>query len=285
VLSTGTAGDCHDGGASLATDGTLELGVIAATIGGAGDTTVYVFSPQTLLTNTVPASTQTKITYNAMGQVTSGAQAQFSDIGGSVAASQLPNPSASTLGGIESLAATTSKWINAVSTSGVPAATQPAFTDISGSAGCAQLPALTGHITTSAGSCATTAASIVTAFTSFCTGGTIAASSTVFMPGYGGVTTTCTGLGTTRTSGMPVSAGTIKNLRVNMGTGGKANDKVTIEIAGVASALTCTYGTATSCSDITHTAAVTAGQILTIAVVTGASDTTANLNVYFELVN
>jgi hypothetical protein len=176
-------------------------------------------------------------------------------------------------------------FLTAISAAGVVSKSQPAFSNLSGSATCAQLPALTGHVTTSAGSCATTAASIVTAFTSFCTGGTIAASSTVFMPGYGGVTTTCTGLGTTRTSGMPVSAGTIKNLRVNMGTGGKANDKVTVEIAGVASALTCTYGTGTSCSDVTHTAAVTAGQVLTIAVVTGASDTTANLNVYFELVN
>src|ERR1700674_2175656 len=52
----------------------------------------------------------------------------------------LPNPSASTLGGIESLAAVASKWINTISTSGVPSATQPAFTDISGTVGAGQLP-------------------------------------------------------------------------------------------------------------------------------------------------
>jgi hypothetical protein len=58
------------------------------------------------------------------------AQLAFSDLSGSVAASQLPNPSASTLGGVESIAAVTSKWINAISTSGVPSATQPSITDL-----------------------------------------------------------------------------------------------------------------------------------------------------------
>jgi hypothetical protein len=160
-----------------------------------------------------------------------------------------------------------------------------------------QMPALTGNVTTSAGGVATTigAAQVTNAMlaaqaervvlTAFCNGGSMASSSTVFMPGFGGVLTTCTGLGTTRTSGMKVQAGTIKNLNVNLGTGGKTNDKVTVEIAGVSSALTCTFGTGTSCSDTTHSAAVTAGQVLTIAVATGASETAANLNVSFELWN
>lgn len=43
----------------------------------------------------------------------------------------LPNPSASTLGGIESLASTAHKWLNAISTSGVPSAAQPACGDLS----------------------------------------------------------------------------------------------------------------------------------------------------------
>lgn len=46
----------------------------------------------------------------------------------------LPNPSSSTLGGIQSFAAQSNKWINAISTSGVPSATQPSFADISGTA-------------------------------------------------------------------------------------------------------------------------------------------------------
>ncbi len=66
------------------------------------------------------------------GAVTVG-QLAFSDISGSVAAAQLPNPTASTLGGIESYAAVSHQWINTISTSGVPSSTQPAFSDISGS--------------------------------------------------------------------------------------------------------------------------------------------------------
>lgn len=203
-----------------------------------------------------------------------------------------------------------------------------ALSGVTGTLPCSFMPALTGSVTTQAGSCATTVAAdddvpevgdfgalvltgditssgvattigaakvtnsmlasgayMMGAFHTFCTGGSMAASSTVFMPGFGGVLTTCTGLGTTRTAGTPVSAGTIKNLRVNMGTAGKAGDAVTVEIAGVASALTCTFGASTSCSDVIHSAAVAAGNVLTVKVATGGSETAANIAVYFELWN
>jgi hypothetical protein len=81
-------------------------------------------------------------------------------LSGTIPAASLPNPSATTLGGIESLAAVASKWINTISTSGVPSATQPNFTDLAGIGTCAQEPALTGDTTTSAGSCATTTAKV-----------------------------------------------------------------------------------------------------------------------------
>ena len=60
----------------------------------------------------------------------------------SLVGADLPNPSASTLGGIESYVAQSHQWINAISTSGVPASTQPAFTDISGTASSTQIPSL-----------------------------------------------------------------------------------------------------------------------------------------------
>jgi hypothetical protein len=56
-----------------------------------------------------------------------------------VAASQLPNPSASTLGGIESIASSTNNWIDSISTAGVPHQSQPAFSNLSGTASDAQL--------------------------------------------------------------------------------------------------------------------------------------------------
>lgn len=52
----------------------------------------------------------------------------------------LPNPSSSTLGGVQSFAAVGSQWIRQISTSGVPTASQPAFTDISGTLAAAQCP-------------------------------------------------------------------------------------------------------------------------------------------------
>ncbi len=74
--------------------------------------------------------------HNVLKQSSSGAaitvgQLAFSDLSGSATGAQLPNPSSSTLGGIESFAAQSNKWINTISTSGVPSATQPATTDLS----------------------------------------------------------------------------------------------------------------------------------------------------------
>lgn len=62
---------------------------------------------------------------------------------GTLGAARLPNPSATALGGIESLAATSHQWINSISTSGAPSASQPAFSDVSGTATAAQEPATT----------------------------------------------------------------------------------------------------------------------------------------------
>jgi hypothetical protein len=53
---------------------------------------------------------------------------------GTLPAARLPNPTASTLGGIESFASVAHQWINAISTSGVPSATQPACGDLSNAA-------------------------------------------------------------------------------------------------------------------------------------------------------
>jgi hypothetical protein len=58
-------------------------------------------------------------------------QPAFTDISGTVAAGQLPNPSTTTLGGIEAINAVTHKWINAISNSGVPSLSQPAAADLS----------------------------------------------------------------------------------------------------------------------------------------------------------
>jgi hypothetical protein len=50
---------------------------------------------------------------------------------GTLPAARLPNPSATTLGGVESIAAVAHEFLTAISTSGVPAAAQPAESDLS----------------------------------------------------------------------------------------------------------------------------------------------------------
>jgi uncharacterized protein DUF5907 len=69
----------------------------------------------------------------------------FNQISGTVGPSQLPTPTGSTLGGVQSVVAVNHQWMNSINTSGVPQLSQPAFTDISGSLAAGQMPlGLTG---------------------------------------------------------------------------------------------------------------------------------------------
>jgi hypothetical protein len=72
-------------------------------------------------------------------------QLAFSDISGSISASQLPTPGASTLGGVESVTCPSHQYVNQVTTSGVHNCAQPAFSDLSGSIAGTQLPSIFGN--------------------------------------------------------------------------------------------------------------------------------------------
>jgi hypothetical protein len=74
----------------------------------------------------------------------------------SLLGTDLPLPTASSLGGVQSIASTANNWISSIDTNGAPHQSQPAFSNLSGSAACGQLPSLTGDTTSSAGSCGTT---------------------------------------------------------------------------------------------------------------------------------
>ncbi len=60
----------------------------------------------------------------------------------------LPLPTASTLGGIESISSSTHQWVTAITTLGVPHQAQPAFTDLSGNIATAQVNSGTGASST-----------------------------------------------------------------------------------------------------------------------------------------
>lgn len=63
--------------------------------------------------------------------VFSAAQPAFTDISGVLAASQLPTPAATTLGGVKSLAAVSHKFLTSIGTDGLPVAAQPSAADLS----------------------------------------------------------------------------------------------------------------------------------------------------------
>lgn len=71
---------------------------------------------------------------------------------GTIPAARLPNPTASTLGGIESAAVITNNYIDSISTGGVPHLSQPSFANLSGSLATTQAPtAITGILQDTAG--------------------------------------------------------------------------------------------------------------------------------------
>lgn len=69
------------------------------------------------------------------------AQPAFTDVSGVAAPSQLPNPTASTLGGVESKAVVSHNFLTGISTLGVPSQAQPDFTDLSGTLALSQIGA------------------------------------------------------------------------------------------------------------------------------------------------
>ncbi|HUY12410.1 MAG TPA: hypothetical protein VMX16_02115 [Terriglobia bacterium] len=145
-----TAGDCvkaatattlADAGAACGSGGVFTAG--GDLTGTSTSQTVSKLQGNTL-TITSPTASQ-YLGWNGSAFVNQ--QASFTQISGTVGATQLPAPTATKLGGIESFAAVAHDWINSISTAGVPSATQPAFSDLSGTATLAQLPSTVAQFT------------------------------------------------------------------------------------------------------------------------------------------
>lgn len=108
-ILTSTVGACGTSSGTVTVTGTPANGNLTKFSGGTsitnadltGDVTTSGSVSTTLATVATPA-TNTKITYNAKGLVTSGAQAQFTDIGGVAASAQIPqiNLAVSGAGGV-----------------------------------------------------------------------------------------------------------------------------------------------------------------------------------------
>src|SRR3990170_4606395 len=117
---------------------------------------------------------------------------------------------------------------------------------------------------------------------SFCSG-TATSSQTLFIVLWSSGACTTTAEGVT-TELLVSSAGKLRNLRVKSGTAGFAagSGAVTLRINAAPSAVTCTVGTGTTCSDTSNSAAVAAGDRVTVQFTTQATETLADLQVAFE---
>lgn len=106
--------------------------------GTAGVTNFSAGNLSPLFTSSVATSTTTPALTFSLS--TAAANTVFANCTGSTAApsycsltgAMLPNPSASTLGGVESLSVVSHNFLTGISTSGVPTQAQPAYSDISG---------------------------------------------------------------------------------------------------------------------------------------------------------
>lgn len=115
-------------------------------------------------------------------------------------------------------------------------------------------------------------------------GGTGTSSATLALYLLGSITTGCTGTVSNTGAFLAAHGGTFKNLYVFAGTGGvnSSSGVVTLYDNGVATTLTCTLGTGTSCNDTTHTPLGIAGHLYTLRFTTQASETLANIAATFE---
>ncbi len=112
-----------------------------------------------------------------------------------------------------------------------------------------------------------------------CTG-VASAASTLGLYGTGPNVTLTTCTSTTIGAGkLMTRAGTLKALIVSAGTGGvnASSGVVTVLKNGSTTTMTCTLGTGTSCTDITHTQTYATGDLISIQFTTQAAETLANV--------
>jgi len=155
----------------------------------------------------------------------------------------LPNPSSTTLGGVQSLAAVASRWINQISTTGVPSAIQPNFTDIAGSATLSQLPSISNNSILANNSGGTSVPSALSASNVLdmvgATQGMVlyrgASNWSVLSPGTSGQVLTTNGAAANPSWATISGTGTVTNVATGAGlTGGPIVTTGTISLANIA---------------------------------------------------
>ncbi len=115
--------------------------------------------------------------------------------------------------------------------------------------------------------------------------GTCTSSTTLYLESTGAATSLCTNTTATNITAIANHAGTLRNLTCTATTGGVSSSSgvVTVGLAPVATgtyadtSITATFGTGTTASDTTHSAAAALGQPIRIKVTTQGSETLAGV--------
>ncbi len=203
--------------------------VTSVGLGDASSSPIYNITNSPVTTSgTLTLTLKTQSANTIFAGPTTGAAAQpgFRALVGA----DLPNPSATTLGGIESYAAVTNQFINTISILGVPSSAQPAFTNISGTATIAQ--GGTGQTTAGA---AFSALSPITTTGDLIYSSSGTTSSRLAIGSTGNVLTVAGGV---PTWAAPATSGTVTSVQVSGGTtgltysGGPITSSGTITMAG-----------------------------------------------------
>lgn len=140
-LAIGSSGQC------LTSNGTTAVWGACGAGGGGTVTSVGLTTPSWLSVSGGPITTTGTLAVTAAtGQTSHQVLGTFGGTSvtlGSLTGADLPSPSATSLGGVQSLAAAAHQWVNSISTAGVPGTSQPSFADLSGTVQLSQTP-LTG---------------------------------------------------------------------------------------------------------------------------------------------
>lgn len=108
--------------------------------------------------------------------------------------------------------------------------------------------------------------------------GPVASNSTIYLNG-GPCNTTSTSDAVEFTLPYPSGTYRFSHLYVNYSVAGVSTDTVTLFVNGAATSISCSPTSSSTCSDLTDTASISAGQNYSIRVSTHASDTLKNINV------
>jgi hypothetical protein len=122
----------------LGNSSTLDVGTTAGTVAAGDDSRITGAAQKASNLSDLASASTARTNLGLAAVAASGSASDLST--GTLPAARLPNPSATTLGGVQSKASTANQFLTQIGTDGSVSAAQPSFSNISGSVADTQLP-------------------------------------------------------------------------------------------------------------------------------------------------